>query len=67
MADYIEALMKHGFQIRTVKQVRDMFEAATSISLHEHQVRGLMKKVLLLSYKKIVRLAPQANSLENRI
>ena len=67
LADYIEALMKHGFQIRTVKQVRDMFEAATSISLHEHQVRGLMKKVLLLSYKKIVRLAPQANSLENRI
>ena len=67
MADYIEALMKHGFQIRTVKQVRDMFEKATSISLHEHQVRGLMKKVLHLSFKKIVRLAPQANSLENRI
>ena len=67
LADYIEALMKHGFQIRTVKQVRDMFEAATSISLHDYQVRRVMKELLLLSFKKIVRLAPQANSLENRI
>ena len=58
MADYIEALMKHGVQIRTVKQVRDMFETATSISLHDHHVRRVMKELLLLSFKKIVRLAP---------
>ena len=67
LADYIEALMKHGVQIRTVKQVRDMFEAATTLSLKGHQVRRVMQEQLGLSYKLIVRLAPQANSLANRI
>ena len=59
--------MKHGVQIRTVKQVRDMFEAATTLSLKGHQVRRVMQEQLGLSFKLIVRLAPQANSLANRI
>ena len=56
-----------GMQIRTVKQVRDDFEATKMVSLKEHQVRHVMKTYAGLSYKKIVRLAPRANCIENLI
>ena len=67
LAEFINAKIAAGIQLRTVKQVRDDNEAATSISLKEHQVRQVMKTDVGLSYKKIVRLAPRANSIENLI
>ena len=67
LADFVEAQLRAGVQIRTVKQARDDFEAATTISLKAHQVQRIMKEQLDLSYKLIVRLAPQTNSLANRI
>ena len=54
--------MAHGQQIRTVRQIRNEFEESTKISMKEHKVRQVMKDQLDLRYKKIVRLAPEANS-----
>ena len=67
LAEFIEAQLRQGVQIRTVKQVRDDYEAATMIEYKEHQVRKVMKEQLGLSYKSIVRLAPKTNSIENLI
>ena len=50
-----------------MKEIRDDFEAATTISLKERQVHQVMKEQLDLSYKRIVRLAPQANSVAKLI
>lgn len=41
------------------------FEAATGSLLQEHRVRHVMHEQLELRYRKIVRLAPQANSSVN--
>ena len=67
LADFVEAQLRAGVQIRTVKQARDDFEAATGVSLQAYQVRRVMQEQLELRYKLIVKLAPQANSLANRI
>ena len=61
LADFIEAKMQQGIQIKTVKQMRDDFEAGTGASLKAHQVREVMREELDLRYRKIVRLAPHAN------
>ena len=58
LAEFIEAKIERGVQIRTVKQVRDDYEATTSISLKEHRVLQVMKGQLGLRYRRIARLAP---------
>ena len=58
LAEFIEAKIERGVQIRTVKQVRDDYEATTSISLKEHRVHQVMKGQLGLRYRRIARLAP---------
>ena len=42
--------------------MRDDYEAATEEKLKEHQVRQVMREEVGLRYRRIVRLAPQANS-----
>ena len=62
LADFIEGRMEQGVQIRTVKQTAEDYESASGISLKQHQVRKVMREQVGLRYRRIVRLAPQANS-----
>ena len=59
--------MEQGIQIRTVKQTAEDYETASGISLKQHQVRKVMREQVGLRYRRIVRLAPQANSDRCRI
>ena len=58
LADFISERLSTGQQLKTVKQVRDDYEAIKDVALKEHQVRKVMKEDVGLSYKKITRLAP---------
>ena len=42
LADFVEAQMRSGVQIKTVKQARDDFEEATGISHPEHLVKRVI-------------------------
>ena len=67
LAEFIEARMALGVQLRTVKQMRDDFVKTTGITMKEHHVRNVMRDQLDLRYRKIGRLAPKANSIANLI
>ena len=61
--DFVEDKMQRGEKILTVKQIVREFPQVHGQELKQHHVRDVMRNQAGLRYKKIVRLAPQTNSL----